>query len=99
MSSVTRLYRMMSGVSRIEVCRRWVMTDDRVRRLLRHQHEVLAQVDAARFGLQQLGDLAAVLEARAGAVPEAVAAAAVALLEEPGDQGSTSTNAEYKRAN
>ena len=71
------------GSGRVEVLRLGVVDDERVGRLLGVQLQLLGQLDADPLRLQQLDQLGAVLQVRAGRVAEGVARTAVALPQDP----------------
>ena len=74
-------------ISNVEVFRLRVMRHDRVGRLLGHQHEILAEAHANLFRPQELYYERSIFQVRAGGISEAVAAAAILLLEDFANRG------------
>src|SRR5688500_14132452 len=71
--------------SDVEIFRFRVMGYDRAGRLLRLEHELLGEGDADPLRTEEREELLLVVEVRAGRIAERVAAAAIALREEPAD--------------
>ena len=58
-----------------------MMRHNRVGRLLRHEHEILAENHADLRGVQKLNDLGAVFQVRTSRITKAIAAATITLME------------------
>src|SRR5262245_31965304 len=71
-----------TSASRIKILGLRVVHHNGVGGLFGHEHEILAQRHADRLRFEQLDDLRAVFKVRAGRIAEAVAAAAIVLLEQ-----------------
>src|SRR5438034_7660436 len=72
----------MTRLLHIEIFRLRMMHDDGVGALFRDEHEIFADADADLLGAQQSHYVRAILEVRAGRIPEAVPASAIFLLED-----------------